>query len=158
MRERMDWKKLAWKRIPPPGWLAIALIAVLLIYRLIPAGNVIPDMLRAFGYFQVALGLLLAVDVAVRFVRARTPVHPFHTAKVLVTDGMLRFSRNPIYLGMALIVFGFALILGTLPGLLVVPGLVWVLTVQIIRGEEEMLEAEFGEDYRAYKARVRRWL
>ena len=158
MSGRTGGKEPAWRRIPPPGWLAIALIAVALLYRLVPAGNVIPDTLRAFGFFQVFLGLALAADVAIRFVRAGTPVHPFRTAKVLVTDGMLRFSRNPVYLGMVLVVLGVALILGTMPGLLVVPAFMWVLTVAVIRDEEAMLEAGFGDGYRAYKARVRRWL
>ena len=71
---------------------------------------------------------------------------------------MLRFSRNPIYLGFSLILFGVSLILGTLPGMVMIPTFMWAVTRYVILDEEAMLEAEFGQAYRDYKARVRRWL
>jgi protein-S-isoprenylcysteine O-methyltransferase Ste14 len=145
-------------RIPPPLWLAASVAMVWLIQRFLPQGNIIPDGLRVLGFFQIGLGMLLAFDVAFRFFRAKTPVHPFEQAKELVTDGMLRFSRNPIYLGLALILFGCALLWGTVIGLLVLPLFIWALTTFVIVDEEAMLEAEFGEAYRDYKSRVRRWL
>ena len=157
-RDPNKWTELAVKRMPPPGWFAICLIGVVLFWKLFPQGNVLPDWLRALGYFEIFLGFALMADVVIRFYRAKTPVHPFHTAKALVTDGMLRFSRNPIYLGFALILFGVSLILGTLPGMLMVPAFMWAVTCFVILGEEHMLEAEFGDAYREYKARVRRWL
>ncbi|MFN0263095.1 methyltransferase family protein [Tepidamorphus sp. 3E244] len=157
-RDPHKWKEMAVKRMPPPGWFALALIAVVLCWKLLPQANVLPDWLRAIGFFEVCLGLALMADVVIRFFRARTPVHPFQTAKVLVTEGMLRFSRNPIYLGFALILFGVALWLGTLPGLLAVPAFMWAVTSFVILDEEAMLEREFGDAYRDYKSRVRRWI
>ena len=145
-------------RVHPPIYLAVCMACVWLMSRAFPAGNVLPDWLRVLGYFEIFLGLLLVADVAIRFFRMRTPVHPFHTAKELVTDGMLRFSRNPIYLGLVLIVVGYAMLRGTLPGLIMAPILMWALTEFVIKDEEAMLEREFGQAYRDYKARVRRWL
>ena len=156
-RDPGKWTELVVRRMPP-GWFAIALIGVVLCWKLLPDGNVIPDRLRAFGFFQVFLGLAFMADVVIRFLRARTTIHPFHTASTLVTDGMLRFSRNPIYLGFVLLLLGAALILGTLPGLVAIPAFMWALTRFVIRDEEAMLEREFGDAYRDYKARVRRWL
>lgn len=158
LERRGKWTELVWKRMPPPAWFAVALIVIILIARGLPGSNLLPDWLRTFGYFQIFLGLALMLDVVVRFFRAGTPVHPFHTAKTLVTDGMLRFSRNPIYLGLALILFGTALILGTVSGLLVVPAFMWAITRFVILDEEAMLEREFGQEYRDYTARVGRWL
>ena len=145
-------------RVPPPVWFAAAFAAIWAIQRILPTGNVIPDTIRVLGFFQIGLGLLLALDVAIRFFRQRTPIHPFEEARALVTDGMLRFSRNPIYLGMLLILFGAALVWGTLPGLFVLPLFMAALTRFVIRDEEAMLEARFGDAYRDYRARVRRWL
>lgn len=158
MRDPSRWQELVVRRMPPPAWFALGLAAIVLCWKMLPQGNVIPDWLRSIGFFEIFLGLALMADVVIRFVRAHTPVHPFHTATTLVTDGMMRFSRNPIYLGLALVLFGIALLLGTLPGLLVVPAFMWALTRFVILDEEAMLEREFGQDYRDYKARVRRWL
>lgn len=145
-------------RIPPPVWLVAFLALTWLVATYIPQANILPDQLRVLGYFQIGLGFLLAVDVAIRFFRQRTPVHPFAAAKRLVTDGMLRFSRNPIYLGLVLILFGYVLLRGSVIGLLLIPMLMWSLTTFVIKDEEAMLEAEFGDAYRDYKSRVRRWL
>ncbi|MCB1480586.1 MAG: isoprenylcysteine carboxylmethyltransferase family protein [Rhodobiaceae bacterium] len=157
-RDRSKWTEIVVKRMPPPGWFAICLVGVVLFWKLVPQGNVLPDWLRGLGYFEIFLGLALMLDVVIRFFRARTTVHPFHKASVLVTDGMLRFSRNPIYLGFSLILFGVSLILGTLPGMVMIPTFMWAVTRYVILDEEAMLEAEFGQAYRDYKARVRRWL
>jgi protein-S-isoprenylcysteine O-methyltransferase Ste14 len=77
---------------------------------------------------------------------------------VLVQDGLFAFSRNPMYLGMVLVVLGVATLLrGAVP--FVVPVVLAVLLyLRFIRFEERALEQTFGDDYRAYKARVRRWL
>lgn len=145
-------------RVPPPIWLVGFMVLAWLIAQFVPQANILPDPLRALGYFQIGLGLVLAADVAIRFFRKKTPIHPFAAAKRLVTDGMLRFSRNPIYLGLALILLGYVLLRGSVVGLALIPAFMWALTEFVIKDEEAMLEAEFGDEYRDYKSRVRRWL
>ena len=112
---------------------------------------------RLLGLAPVAVAAVLALSAERAFARAQTPMMPFTNASSLLTSGPFRISRNPIYLGFTLAVVGIALLsaswwpLITLP--LVVAAMTWV-----IRGEEQRLTEIFGDDYRRYRARVRRWL
>jgi protein-S-isoprenylcysteine O-methyltransferase Ste14 len=102
----------------------------------------------------------LALDglASLRFVRAGTPVIPFKPTTALVVDGPYRFSRNPIYLGMAALYVGLAFLLGILWSLLFLPFVLIAVDRLIIAREEPYLERKFGQDYVEYKQRVRRWI
>ena len=76
----------------------------------------------------------------------------------MVTDGPYRYSRNPLYLRVTLLYLGFAFLVNDVWLLAVLPLVLIVLYVGVIRREERYLEAKFGDEYRAYKATVRRWL
>ena len=75
-----------------------------------------------------------------------------------MTDGLYRFSRNPMYLGMALVLVGVAILLGSLTPFGVVAFFVGWIHIQFIRREEEMLSTQFGQDWLEYKAQVRCWI
>jgi protein-S-isoprenylcysteine O-methyltransferase Ste14 len=92
------------------------------------------------------------------FLRAGTPLEPWQTPTALVATGPYRFTRNPMYLGLTLCLIGFALWLGTVTPAMLLPVFVALLTLGFVRPEERRLEQRFGESYRAYKARVRRWI
>ncbi len=110
------------------------------------------------GWSAVVLGLALFAWTMWTFVRHRTTVNPYAGASALCTSGPFRFSRNPIYLGDWFILLGVSLLLGTVWPLLFAP-LIWaMLRFGVIRHEEAHLEARFGDDYRVYKTRVRRWI
>ena len=110
------------------------------------------------GWFAVGLGLALLSWALWTFARHHTTVNPYGGASTLCTSGPFRFSRNPIYLGDWFLLVGVSLLLNTLWPLVFAP-LIWVmLRFGVIRYEEAHLEAKFGDDYRAYKARVRRWI
>ena len=102
----------------------------------------------------------LALDglASLRFVRAGTPVIPFKPTTALVVDGPYRFTRNPIYLGMAALYVGLAFLLGILWSLLFLPFVLIAVDRLIIAREEPYLERKFGQDYVEYKQRVRRWI
>jgi protein-S-isoprenylcysteine O-methyltransferase Ste14 len=90
--------------------------------------------------------------------RAGTNIRPDQPTLALVTDGAFRFSRNPLYLAAAGLYVGVALLVHALwPLVLLIPMLA-VLQWGVVAREERYLEAKFGDAYRAYKARVRRWL
>lgn len=113
---------------------------------------------RASGWLLVGIGLALFVWTLVTFWRHRTTVNPYLAASSLCTGGPFRFSRNPIYVGDWFILVGVSLLLATWWPLLFAP-LIWaMLRYGVIRHEEAHLEAKFGDDYRMYKTRVRRWL
>jgi len=89
---------------------------------------------------------------------AGTNVRPDHPTTVLVTDGPFRFSRNPLYLALTALCLGITLMLDALWPLLTLFPMVAILHWGIIPREEHYLEAKFGDAYRSYKARVRRWI
>ncbi|MDZ7629180.1 MAG: isoprenylcysteine carboxylmethyltransferase family protein [Parvularculaceae bacterium] len=105
-------------------------------------------------------GLLIDLVSVAAFLRARTTVNPLAPDKTnaLVVTGLYRVSRNPMYLGMALVLAGWAVWLGQALTLVPVAAFVALIEVIQIRPEEKALEEKFGEDYRAYKKRVRRWI
>lgn len=113
---------------------------------------------RPLGWLLTGVGLALLLWTLVTFHRHRTTVNPYKAASTLCTGGPFRFSRNPIYLGDWFILGGVALLLQTAWPLVFAP-LIWaLLRYGVIRHEEAHLDARFGDDYRAYKDRVRRWL
>lgn len=106
------------------------------------------------------LGGTIAVAGVWQFRRARTTVHPLRpeTATSLVTAGVYRFTRNPMYLGLLLALCGWALLLGQPAALLLAAGYVPVMNRLQIVPEETALRLRFGAAFNDYQARVRRWL
>jgi len=103
-------------------------------------------------------GLLLDGAAAGYFRRLGTAVEPWKPSTVLATDGLYRFSRNPIYLGFAITYVGLAIAMDSVLVLLLLIPCLWVVDRFVIQREERYLSARFGADYDAYRARVRRWL
>jgi protein-S-isoprenylcysteine O-methyltransferase Ste14 len=89
--------------------------------------------------------------------RAGTTADPRGPTTTLVTDGPFRFSRNPIYIAELLLYLSVAFFVDSVSFLPVLIPVVLVLDVGVVRREERYLEAKFGDDYRRYAARVRRW-
>ncbi len=113
---------------------------------------------RWLGAALIVIGLA-AMTVALReFLREKTTFVPRRAPSAFVRGGVYRFTRNPIYLGDALMLAGFVLWWDVLPALLLVPVFMGVITRRFILGEEAGLRAAFGEEFEAWAARVRRWL
>lgn len=110
------------------------------------------------GLALMVLGAALAIWGVLAFHHARTTILPFRAATAMVRDGPYRFTRNPMYVGMAIAYVGFALVFNTVWPLLVLPLVVIAMVRLVISREEAYLDAAFGEDYRAYIRDVRRWL
>lgn len=103
-------------------------------------------------------GAALAISGVLAFRRARTTILPFRPASALVRDGPYRLTRNPMYVGMTLAYVGLSLAFNTAWPILALPLVLLALVTLVITKEEEYLEAVFGDDYRAYKRDVRRWM
>lgn len=109
------------------------------------------------GGLVIFSGLLLLVWAGGLFKASDTDLIPFKDVTALVQTGIYRFTRNPMYLGMALILLGCALTTGAASALLVVPVFMLVIHHRFILHEERMLEELFGDEFRDYCRRVRRW-
>lgn len=92
------------------------------------------------------------------FAKHQTTVKPFEQPRVLVTSGVFRFSRHPMYLGMVLMLIGIELLMGSLSPFLIVGVFALLVDRLFITAEGAMLSATFGEDWANYKRSVRRWL
>jgi protein-S-isoprenylcysteine O-methyltransferase Ste14 len=144
--------------IYPPVWLLLGLIAIFSLNELYPLIRFTSLAAQLAGGVIIVAGLLLLVSANGLFVRAGTGVIPFRDVSALVTSGIFRYTRNPMYLGMALVLLGCAVTVGAVSALPV--PLVFALIVQarFILPEEAMLRGLFPGEYPAYCQRVRRWL
>lgn len=148
------------KILRPPPLLLTLIFAVLMFSmdRAFPFFRAIASPVADFDYVLIGLGVLLILVAAGLFKWRKTTVNPFGEPAVVVREGVYRFSRNPMYLGMLLILLGFGVWLGNMLALLLAPGFVWVMTRWYILREEQLLESRFGEEYRIYRRQVRRWI
>ncbi len=110
--------------------------------------------------FLVGLGAIIAVAGVVAFRQKETTVDPTNPGKTtaIVDDGIYRYTRNPMYLGLAFALTGWAVYLGNLVAFMLVFAFVAYLTRFQIMPEERALQAKFGASYDDYKSRVRRWI
>lgn len=137
----------------PPVWLVIFAGLAFLAGRMAPMPTA-----PAPGWALGAAGLALMALAAVTMLRAGATVDPTRRPTALVTHGVFRLTRNPIYLGDALILGGLCLIWQPLAGLVLVPGFMLVIQRRFIRQEEAWLRARDAAAFDAWAARTRRWL
>ena len=147
-------------RVPPPLVMLLCGAIGYLASRL-AAGPVVPlPMPALLAGGVVAIGLTLNLLPKLAFRRVRTTVNPLRPAmaSALVTHGVYRYTRNPMYLGQATVLAGVMLYLQSPVALLAVPLFVLYITRLQIMPEERALSARFPEAYAAFRQRVRRWL
>lgn len=147
-------------KIPPPLVALLICVAMWFAARLGPMLEV-PLAVRIAALVVLALaGGALAWSGDVAFKRAKTTINPLkpQNATALVTSGVYRYTRNPMYVGLALVVLGWTAFLGSAVALLGLVVFVAYITRFQIMPEERALSAKFGADYSGYTSRVRRWL
>ena len=146
--------------LPPLLYFIPFLIGVLL-HHLIGGDRIPTSALaaaRLAGASLVATGLAINISAWAAFHRVRTPVMPTRPTTAIAKSGPYRFTRNPLYLSLAIIYLGAALLLGYLWPLLFLPFAVVLITRLVIAREEVYLEGKFGAEYARYRDSVRRWL
>ena len=142
----------------PPVWTLAAWVCAALIAYVVPSPGWDSLGLRWLGLLWIGISFLFLMWAAIWFKRLKTPIHPGHDPKSLITQGPYRLSRNPIYLAMVTSTAGLALFLGSVWGLLPVVGLWYVLNNRFAAPEEARLLATFGDEGADYVKRVRRWI
>jgi len=146
------------KNILPPTYLWISIGMMIALHFLLPLVIIVPWPWSLAGIIPLALGAVINILADQEFKEANTTVKPFKESSALITDGVFRISRNPMYLGFALILIGIAVLLGSLTPFVVIPVFALLMDQIFIRVEEQMLEEKFVLTWLDYKRRVRRWI
>jgi protein-S-isoprenylcysteine O-methyltransferase Ste14 len=144
--------------VHPPLVAVIFIVLAYLLGYFIPLPVAMPPVVQYFGLVLVLFGILLGIGSSMEFRRAHTTLDPHGSTKHLVTSGIYRFTRNPIYLGFLLMVIGFPLNSGMIWGLVLAPLYMLAMSHLVIEREEAYLESKFKDQYTSYTSRVRRWL
>ena len=139
----------------PPLWLALFAAMAWGIGQAVP---IVFTLDRLFGGALIGMGLVLMVVAAGQMVLHHTTFVPRRDPNDLVTSGAFALTRNPIYLGDALVLTGLCLWWNAALALPLVPAFMWLITVRFIIGEEAVIGAHFGAQFHEYRAQVRRWL
>ena len=145
-------------RLLPPTYFLIALVAMAVLHFLVPVAQVVPAPWNLVGIFPLVVGIALNVVADGLFHKVKTTIRPGAESAVLVTGGPFTFSRNPMYLGFALVLLGVALLLGSLTPFAVIPVFAVLIDRMFIEMEEQMLRTKFGAAWETYASRTRRWL
>jgi protein-S-isoprenylcysteine O-methyltransferase Ste14 len=143
---------------PPPLIFACALALGLALQYFVPLPWLPPASAHWIGTLLAAIAIALAIWGAVTLRAARTAIDPYKSTTAIVQTGPYRFTRNPLYLALTLLSVGIAAwrnAFWVLP--MLIPALI-VLQLGVIHREETYLDRKFADAYRAYRARVRRWL
>jgi protein-S-isoprenylcysteine O-methyltransferase Ste14 len=144
--------------LPPPLILVGAYGLGLGLQRLIGGGRWFLPGHGPIGLGLALVGAGIAFSGVAIFVRRGTAINPLKPATQVVEVGPYRLSRNPMYAGLVIWYLGLAIRYGHLWAIVTLPLAVGVLQSHVIAREEQYLERKFGERYRAYRARVRRWI
>jgi protein-S-isoprenylcysteine O-methyltransferase Ste14 len=145
-------------RVPPPALYALAVLVGYFMNQRWPLPISGGASVQVLAWLLVGVSLVLAVSSLGNFRRSRTSIVPIRPATALVIAGPYRFTRNPMYVSLAVLTVSLGLFLDSWwPIVLMVPVL-FVVRAFVIAPEERYLERRFGADYVAYTQRVRRWL
>ena len=147
-------------KIPPPFLFLITAILMGVASEYTPRAAFDPNVRVPVAFVLVAAGLACGAFALLRFRKADTTPDPIKidAASHLVTDGIYAYSRNPMYLGLTIMLIGWAVFLAAPYTGIGAAAFVMYLTQYQIVPEERMLTRKFGGSYRAYQAKVRRWL
>jgi protein-S-isoprenylcysteine O-methyltransferase Ste14 len=148
-------------RIPPAFFVGGFLIGLLLesVFRIrLVGGDTAPRALATLGWAIALVGLGFSLWGIFTFQRAHTPMFPYGQAQRVVQSGPYRFTRNPMYVGGVVSYLGIAVAMNVVWPVVLLPLVLWALFAFVIKEEERYLDELFGDDYAAYRKRVRRWI
>ncbi len=145
-------------RLTPNACLVILIALSLALHFYFPVAEVIHFPATMVGVFVSVAGFVVSTAANVSLLKHRTTTKPFEKPSELIETGIFRYSRNPVYLGMLLVLTGIDVYLGSLTALAVPLVFFLILNTTIIPFEEQKLQEVFDERYTAYKKSVRRWI
>lgn len=147
-------------KFPPVAVFIIFGIAMWAAASELPALTVTVPGATAVAGLLCIIGIGIGITSVLAFIRRGTTVHPNHPERTseIVSSGIYRYTRNPMYLGLAILLTAWAVQLGNLVSLACVPGFIAYMTRFQIVPEERALREKFGEPFAEYMGTVRRWV
>jgi protein-S-isoprenylcysteine O-methyltransferase Ste14 len=146
------------KKVLPPTYLLVAIILILALHFTFPVATIVQIPLNLLGLIPLMIGVALNLIADRDFKRNQTTVKPYEESRTLLTDGVYRYSRHPMYLGFVLILLGTTILLGSISPYIVVIVFTFLMEIVFIKVEEKMLSETFQEEWRQYTSKVRRWI
>src|SRR4051812_18020495 len=145
-------------RFPPPLLYIVGLLVGWLLERRYPLASLPRNLSLVSGIVLILAGLLVTRAAARGMWAAKTSMIPIRPTKAIVSDGVYRFTRNPMYVSMVVMYVGIALLIRAPWALVLLPLVVFAVDRLVIAKEERYLRGKFGETYTNYCSRVRRWI
>ena len=147
-------------RIPPPIQGIFWGVSMWVVSHVLPQYNFGFSGQKPLGFIIIGMGFLFDLVSIRSFFQVRTTVNPVNLDKVskLVTTGLYQISRNPMYLGLALILSGWGILLGNIINLIMFCLFILLMNILQIKPEEAVLSEKFGAEYQMYRQSVRRWI
>lgn len=147
-------------KIPPAVITLIITIAMWWIDQYLVLDWALFEPIWSVSFMFVGIGGLFGVLGLIEFYKSSTSIDPHdpHKASSLVTNGVYSISRNPMYVGLLLILVGYGFYLGNVLVFAMLPLFIGYMNRYQIIPEENIMEENFGEEYQKYKSEVRRWL
>lgn len=146
------------KRILPPTYFAIYILVIATMHYILPIFEFLFYPWNLIGLVPLLFGLIINLLADKQFRDSKTTVIPFEDSKKLVVTGLYKFSRNPMYFGMLIILFGESILFGSLSSIIIASTFIFLINIKFIRFEEKMLMTKFNTDYLMYRSSVRRWI
>jgi len=146
--------------IPPPLIYAAIFFLSILMQKIIPINNSFFDSRNATiaGIVLIVIALLFILPALIKFVQSKNTLVTIKSATSLQTKGIYSLTRNPMYMGLLILYSGIAMLEGNWWTFIFIPLIIIIVQSYVIRGEENYLQRAFGEEYNAYRKKVRRWI
>lgn len=147
-------------KIPPPVVGLVCALIMWLISRFLPGADFNFPLRNLISLSLLGLALCIDISALLKFKSLKTTINPMKPddSSSLAAKGVYKYTRNPMYLGLLIILFSWGIYLGNYMSMLLLPIFVWYMTVFQIIPEEKALENKFNEKYYQYKQKVRRWI
>jgi protein-S-isoprenylcysteine O-methyltransferase Ste14 len=146
--------------IPPPLIYAAIFFLSILMQKIIPIDNSFFESQNATiaGIVLIVIALLFILPALIKFVQSKNTLVTIKSATSLQTKGIYSLTRNPMYMGLLILYSGIAMLEGNWWAFIFIPLIIIIVQSYVIRGEENYLQRAFGEEYNAYRKKVRRWI
>jgi protein-S-isoprenylcysteine O-methyltransferase Ste14 len=160
MAKQLDMSKGPGVYVPPPLFYVLTFFVAVLIQKRIPIDDAFFHVkaIKAAGVIFLIIALFFLLRSLRQFFLTKNTIILIRPASSLQTTGIYAITRNPMYVGLAILYLGVTCFIGNWWNLILLPFLILIVQEYIIKREEKYLELEFGSEYEAYKNKVRRWL